>query len=419
LLKIAFMSEKLQDQKQKRENRLLTIGKKLITAGSRTVLLKKYVDKAKEKLFLSEDRRKEVYYEADTNAIGGAEYYVLIFLSCIIATLGLLNNSAAVIIGAMIVAPLMNPVMGMAMGVARGDIILMGRALKTLVLGVAASILIACLTSFLIPNLTDVVNLSEVMSRTSPNILDIGIALAAGAAGAFAMSKKKIASSLAGVAIAVSLMPPLAVNGIGLCLLLKTLKDPSLIQNVSEYFKIFSGSFALCFSNLVAMNIAGIIVFTIFGFGEDYRKRKREIGIHFIVSLVLLAVMTFILTGYYAVSLEEKRIINNVTTILDSEVANLDPLAKIEGTPKIAQEAFRRDNTGKLIRTAQSKAYIEMFYPLYKRADHRITVVQVTILTPFEPDDSYVFKLKALLEEKVGPVDLTLRFVNTTNMNIK
>ena len=400
----------------------MSLAKRWVEAGNRVEFLKNTLDKVKERFYLDEDRRREVYFEVDSNAIGNMEYYVLIFLSCIIATLGLLNNSAAVIIGAMIVAPLMNPTMGVAMGVVRGDIVLLWRALKTLILGVFISILIACITSFLIPNITDVADISEVMSRTSPNILDIVIALAAGAAGAFALSRKKVASSLAGVAIAVSLMPPLAVTGIGLCLLLKTLKEPHLIQNLSLYLKIFAGSFTLCFTNLVAMNMSGIIVFTVFGFGVYHQEKKKKFRFHFLISALLLALMTFILTGFYTLSLENKRVENNINHILNSEVARLDSMAKIQGNPKIESDLmkiYKEKQIEKIEKATALKTLTNMIIPLEQASGIRYTKIQVTILCPYEPDESYAFKLRALLEEKIGPVDLTLRFVNTTNMNIR
>ena len=401
-----------------KENIAISLAKRWIQAGSQIVLLKSIIERLKQKLYLEEDRRREVYFEVDSNALGNMEYYVLIFLSCMIATLGLLNNSEAVIIGAMIVAPLMNPTMGIAMGIVRGDAVLLGRSIKTLAIGVLIAIAISCGVSFLIPNITDVTDLSQVMGRTSPNILDIGIALAAGAAGAFAISRKKIASSLAGVAIAVSLMPPLAVTGIGLCLLLKTLKAPHLINNLGTYFKIFSGSFILCFTNLVAINMSGIIVFTIFGF-STYQEKQKGARFHFIISLLLLALMTFMLTGFYAISLGESRTKNNVTQVLEREISQLDPMAKMLEKP-IIQVKFLKMEQGKPNKViSRWGAYMELMKDPFRITAMKTTGVQVTVLCPFEPDDSYAFKTKALLEEKVGPVDLTLRFVNTTNMNIK
>ncbi|MCD4785638.1 MAG: TIGR00341 family protein [Candidatus Eremiobacteraeota bacterium] len=403
----------------KKENKTNLIQKagNIVSKGNRTLILDKTLKKLRERVFLSEDRRREVYYEVDTNAMGNAQYYVLTVLSCIIATFGLLNNSAAVIIGAMIIAPLMNPVMGTAMGVVRGDVILLARSLKTLIMGVAVSIIVACVTASLIPTVTDSLNISEIIGRISPNILDIGIGLAAGAAGAYAISEKKVASSLAGVAIAVSLIPPLAVTGIGLCLLFKTIKDPSLAQNLPSYFKIFSGSFALCFANLVAINLAGIIVFTIFGFRVSPKSTgARKFIVHFGLSLTLVAVMALILGLFYADSLESKRVVRDATEVLKKEVKQLDSLAMIEGTPRIDPDYVRSKDGDEVRKETPLRKFLDILEIRSGKAAPRVTLVEATILSPRDPDENYDFRLRAMLEEKIGPVDLTLRFVNTTNM---
>jgi len=416
LKKHSAMSKKFESKKEDKKNLIQKVGT-IISKGNRTLILDKTIKKLRERIFLSEDRRREVYYEVDTNAMGNAQYYILTILSCIIATLGLLNNSAAVIIGAMIIAPLMNPVMGTAMGVVRGDVALLARSLKTLIMGVVVSILVATATSFLIPNVTDALNISEIMSRTSPNILDIGIGLAAGAAGAYAVSEKKIASSLAGVAIAVSLIPPLAVTGIGICLLIKSIKIPSMVKNLSSYFKIFSGSFALCFANLVAINLAGIIVFTVFGFRVSPTGPDRgKFLVHFGLSLTLVAVMALVLGLFYADSLENKKLIRDATRVLKKEVKQLDKLAKIEGTPRIDPDYVKSGNGNKIRKETPLRKFLDILEIRSGEARRRVTLVEATIISPRDPDDNYDFRLRTMLEEKIGPVDLTLRFVNTTNM---
>lgn len=385
--------------------------------------LKKFTEALKQKIFLSEDRRREVYYEVDTNAVGGMEYYVLILLSCIIATLGLLNNSAAVIIGAMIVAPLMNPTMGTAMGVVRGDMVLFWRSLRTLILGVIISIAIACMAALLIPNILEMVNNSEVAARTLPNILDIAIALAAGAAGAFAISKKKIASSLAGVAIAVSLMPPLAVTGIGLAAIIKSMGSPDIIAsplfstNLAQYVDTFTGSFALCFSNLVGINFSGIIVFQIFGFGEEHKDTTKQFMIHYIVSPLLVTIMAIILLGYYMESLEVRRTKANVQAVLTDQVRELDPLAEILGEPSVVTGFVHQGKMESILGMTPMKKL--MWLLSRKKGRERLTIVKATIIAPSNPDELdrfFDYKVKALLEEKVGPVNLTLRFINTSNV---
>jgi uncharacterized hydrophobic protein (TIGR00271 family) len=153
--------------------------------------------------------RNELLEESATDAI----YVVLIIGSCVIATLGLLSNSAAVIIGAMIVAPLMLPIRGVAFAALEGDFLLLSKSLKAILVGTVLAIGLA----WFLGNLVGLpVFGSEIISRAKPNLLDLGIATAAGGISGFAKVEPKISGSVAGTAIAVALMPPICVIGLGL-----------------------------------------------------------------------------------------------------------------------------------------------------------------------------------------------------------
>ncbi|MEG3958631.1 DUF389 domain-containing protein [Microcoleus sp. herbarium2] len=141
------------------------------------------------------------------------DYLVLILGSCIIATFGLLANSAAVIIGAMIVAPLMLPIRGLAFGAVEGNVILFRKGLIALAVGTVLAIFLACILGTLV-QLPDFG--SEVLARSKPTLLDLGIAIAAGGISGYAKVQPKVSASLAGTAIAVALMPPICVIGLGL-----------------------------------------------------------------------------------------------------------------------------------------------------------------------------------------------------------
>ncbi|GAB1545250.1 DUF389 domain-containing protein [Scytonema sp. NUACC21] len=142
-----------------------------------------------------------------------ANYLVLILGSCAIATLGLLSNSAAVIIGAMIIAPLMLPIRGLAFGALEGDIVLFRKALSAIAVGTVLAVALALMIGFCVglPEFG-----SEIISRSKPTLLDLGIAVAAGGISGFAKVQPKISASVAGTAIAVALMPPVCVVGLGL-----------------------------------------------------------------------------------------------------------------------------------------------------------------------------------------------------------
>ncbi len=140
-------------------------------------------------------------------------YMVLIFGSCAIATFGLISNSSAVIIGAMLIAPLMFPIRGLAFGALEGDLSLFRKGLQAIAVGTIFSVVLALAIGSLIglPEFG-----SEVISRSKPNLIDLGIAVAAGGISGFAKIQPKVSGTLAGTAIAVALMPPICVIGLGL-----------------------------------------------------------------------------------------------------------------------------------------------------------------------------------------------------------
>lgn len=202
------------------------------------------------------------------SSVPSQSFYILLGLSAIISTLGLLANSAATIIGAMIIAPLMGPILGIAYGMVMGN----RRLLKRSALTLGSGVFLTIFTSFVICNLIGLRAVQgEIMARSQPTLLDLGVALAAGTAGAFAKSRRHIADALPGVAIAVALVPPLSVIGIGI----------SLASN-----EIFIGSFLLFLTNLIGIVFSGGVVFLTQEYGS--LKRAKE---GFIISLFALSIL--------------------------------------------------------------------------------------------------------------------------------
>ncbi len=183
-------------------------------------------------------------------------FHFMLGLSAIIATLGLLANSAAVIIGAMIVAPLMGPIVGMAYSTAMGNRRLLRRSSFTLLKGILLTIGVSWLATSIIG--LDTVD-SEIMSRVKPTLIDFGIAMAAGAAGAFANTRRSISSAMPGVAIAVALVPPLSVVGIGMA------------QGEAD---IALGALLLFLTNLICIIFFGSLVFLFQSYGNLERAKK-------------------------------------------------------------------------------------------------------------------------------------------------
>ena len=144
-------------------------------------------------------------------------FAALMTMSVLIAVMGLLADSTAVVIGAMLVAPLMTPVLGVAAALVMGWPRRVVRQVVISAVGAAGAVGLAASTTLLFPGSTDPLP-GELIARTSPNLLDLGIALAAGAAGAYAQIRRAASDALTGVAVAVALVPPLAVVGVTLAL---------------------------------------------------------------------------------------------------------------------------------------------------------------------------------------------------------
>ena len=193
-----------------------------------------------------------------------------------IATIGLLLNSPAVIIGAMLISPLMGPIVGSGMAIATLDFELARKSLRTLALGTAAAVAFTSLIVLLSPvkELTP-----ELLARTRPNLFDLVVAILSGAAGGYALIRGR-GGAIVGVAIATALMPPLATIGYGL---------------VTERWPVARGALLLFFTNMAAISLSVAAVAEWYGFGRGgLRKRfARQAAISLLV-LVPLGVPLFI-----------------------------------------------------------------------------------------------------------------------------
>ncbi|MBN2737466.1 MAG: DUF389 domain-containing protein [Spirochaetales bacterium] len=222
-------------------------------------------------------------YSAYETVVAGAtdrvEYYVLLILSCLIATLGLYQNSPATIIGAMIVAPLMGPIFGFSAGMLWGSGRTIREALSTLLKGI---ILVLAVTSLLSAITPGIVVTDEMLGRTHPTLFDIFVAIFCGFIGAYSYVNNKVSSAIPGVAISVALMPPLCTVGIGIGLM---------------RWDIALGAVMLFGINLTGISLAALIVFYLVRLHpqaenqEEFNKaRLRALG-QLVLTLVLLAII--------------------------------------------------------------------------------------------------------------------------------
>ena len=223
-----------------------------------------------------DERRETVRIAINKDASFTTSYMVMNVLATIVACYGLIANSTAVVIGAMLIAMLMGPITGAALALVDGNNRLLGKAFLSELAGVVLVLSVA----FLIGRIYHDVPLgSEVMSRTAPNILDLMIALAGGAAGAYATVSRKLNSGLIGVAIATALVPPLSA-----CSLLLARGETRLAL----------GAFLLFFTNFVAIQFASSLVLWLHGY-HHVTRRNNGLGSFLVrqgVSAALLAVLT-------------------------------------------------------------------------------------------------------------------------------
>ena len=227
------------------------------------------------------------------SSVPSISFYAMLGLSSVISTLGLLAGSAAVIIGAMIIAPLMGSILGMGYAIVVGN----RRLLKRSALTTFKGILLAVLAPTLITVLFGLTNSNpEILARTKPTLIDLGVALAAGAAGAFATSRRQVESALSGVAISVALVPPLSVIGIGIAWW-----DPGVTLGASVLFA----------TNLTGIIFSGALVFLWQRYGKLERAKKGLFA-----GLLVLFVLGLPLGWSLRNILVEERVQRQVNTLL-------------------------------------------------------------------------------------------------------
>lgn len=261
---------------------------------------------------LSYERRLEVLEQLSNASSPGFDFFLLVVLSGCMATFGLITDSAAVIIGAMLVAPLMSPILGLSLASVAGQQHMFRRATVALLEGALMAVVLAAGLAWLarllpFDVLTELPH--EVLIRTRPTPFDLGIALAGGAAAAYALAQKHLSAALPGVAIATALMPPLCTIGIGI----------SLVNS-----SIVLGSLLLFLTNLFTISFSGITVFVFLGFRP--RKNKIQFGAlpqGFYVSTTLVLVVAIPLVFLSLRFVQEGRLTRDVIAAVSEEVDDL------------------------------------------------------------------------------------------------
>lgn len=246
-----------------------------------------------------EEDFKDLFSSLRSSAGFSYTYLTLMILSALLATTGLFANSTPVVIGAMILSPLMAPIVSLSMGIIRSERSFLEQSTKTLAIGIAMALLFSSLFTILIPlhQITP-----EMQGRLNPNLLDLMVAVFSGIAGAYATAKEEVSKSLAGVAIAVALVPPLSVAGIGIGL-----------WNLDVIY----GSSLLFITNLVGITMSASLTFIVLGYAPVKRAKK---GILF--TLVMLVFITLPLFYSFSHIVETNKYLNALKTITTMKVDN-------------------------------------------------------------------------------------------------
>lgn len=234
----------------------------------------------------------KVFIEGPQTARRLTNFFALLLFAIVIATYGVLSDSTATVIGAMIVAPLMGPIMATTAAVAMGSWTRSVRGLALVAVGTATVIVFSYLLTLIVPSVTiSFTNNTQITSRINPGLLALLTALGSGAAGAYITAREEIADSIGGVAIAISLVPPLCVVGIALS---------------QGQWAAATGSALLFATNFLAILLAGGIVFWFSGLGEvaltATHIRVRRQGFAVIVVATLLIAIPLTMTARQAIA---------------------------------------------------------------------------------------------------------------------
>jgi uncharacterized hydrophobic protein (TIGR00271 family) len=241
---------------------------------------------------LDRSERKELVGRITLGADGGVDFIVMMLLAATLASLGLLQGSTAVVIGAMLVAPIMGPLVGAGLALAQGNLKLFRSALwvtgSGILIGLAASLFFGALNPGFEPSM-------EIEARGDPDVLDLIIAFASGMVAAYAMGRPNVSGTLAGVAIAAALLPPLAVVGIGL-----TNGQP-----------LIAGFAAILFAtNLVAIILGAALIFRLLGMRSTGGETGAPVWVR--RTTMLFSLVTVILAAPLLINVLEKNRVGQV-----------------------------------------------------------------------------------------------------------
>jgi uncharacterized hydrophobic protein (TIGR00271 family) len=310
----------------------------------------------------------DLLHDLSAGSVWGHDFFGMLGLASAIATLGLLQNSPAVVIGSMLLAPLMTPMIGLGLALGQADVRVMRLCGKSIALGFLLTLAVSFLIGIITPagaTLTE-----EVLARGGPNVLDLLIAVFAAAAATFAMARPNISGAIAGVAIATALVPPVCAVGISLA--------------HGGWLNAF-GAFALFFTNLIAIIVMSSFTFSLLGITASRampRHRRWAVVGRWSLVVVLLA-----LAG----------------PLSETLVAQLDEGKSVA----LAYPVTRAVQRAVLERITQDEG-VELMFIARPRAEHR---VMIHVASRDELPLSYANELRKIVQDVMDDPELVVNVV--------
>lgn len=256
-----------------------------------------------------EELHAKLFFDGADQRDRRSRFAVLLALSVLIATFGVLADSTAVVIGAMLVAPLMTPIMATTLALVSGWPKRAAVAAITVLAGVVGAVVLAAVASRFAPTYVDVAVNNQIASRVAPTYLDLLIAVAAGAAGAFALTRRDVADSLPGVAVAVALVPPLAVVGLSL--------EAGAMSDAWGALLLFT-------TNLVAIILSGGVVFVLMGTTpwRQLTRNRRRLATYALTVFAALVIVSIPLVATGTNVARQALVLAEARTVVDQWLAD-------------------------------------------------------------------------------------------------
>ena len=335
----------------------------------------------------------EVRVRIEASALPSKMYFIMNILSAIIASYGLVTNSAAVVIGAMLVAMMLGPITGIALAIIDHRMPLLRKSLVTVLLGISLVVLVGFIVGWLHKDQPLTV---EILSRTQPTSMDLMIALAGGTAGAYAMVSPHLSVAVVGVAVATALVPPLAASGI-------------LFANGE--MQIGLGALLLALTNIIAIQFTNALVLWLLGFrrlvDDDYKSKTYLTFLRRnAVTLLLLGGLGTYLSINLQTSAKQQGFENNVKETINSyfsDKGNVLTNTQFDksDTNQVVRAVIRGETTPSSYDVRQIEAIIEQDI-----ADNFPGYLPIKLQLRYMPVQ--VIESHPLIQDKLDKTDVTI-----------